>query len=526
MATHRRDHLATVFSSHPIQTPIYPRSMLKLACPPWGWATLWFFFSTTLGLPQTEISSSQSTEALLGIIGAIQSGVAVGASRTQVPIGLSITAIHTVEDALVVGSTTLTAGGPAYTTNTYTISLGSSDLLEINDKTTSLVDLATSGTQFVIGSSIPATRAASGIVVLGSKTLSVGGPAIITETYTLSLGPSGALHVNGETTKLPPATSVPAADDGQTGDGQPGEGETDDGAFVIKSSISATHVASDVMALGTESISVGGPAYTTDTYTLSLGPSGVLNVNGKTTTLPAAAEPTAETPEDSKTDDNESVIGGSITAVRTATDAVVIGSQTLSVGGSALSTDTYVVSLGPSGILDINSETSTLRAFLLPTQTTTTLSDTLLIPITSTQTSPPPEVSTEIIHPPGVTTNTWITTIKDSAAASSIVPGVWCDACAPGGGSGIVVIWDFPPSTGVQFDWRKTFPGLPKFKFPCIKFFGRRFAGDCPPPESDDNQQQQATDDPQPTEGPDPDPEDPEDDPEECSTSTTVTNCK
>lgn len=379
-------------------------------------------------------------------------------------------------------------------------------------------------------------------MVLGPPTLTVGGPAITTDTYTLSLGPSGELDVNGGTTQLPTATSVAPADDEQTGNGQTDESENDDGSFIIGSAISATHAASDVVALGSDSISVGGPVYTTDMYTLSLGPSGVLNVNGNTTRLPAAAEPTAETQGDGKTAENEFLIGGSITAVRTATDAVVIGSQTFSVEGSALTTDTNVVSLGPSGILNINSGTTTLPAFLLPTDTATTSGNPLLLPITSTQTSPPPEVSTEIIHPPDVTTNIWITTSKNGAATSSIVPGVWCDDCAPGGSPGIVVIWDYPPLTGVQFDWRQFFPGVPKFKLPCIKIFGHRIAGDCPPPQSDDNQQQQATDEPQPTGGPDPqpidgpepdpqDPEDPEDpddpeDPEECSTSSTVTDCK
>ncbi|EME80969.1 uncharacterized protein MYCFIDRAFT_211717 [Pseudocercospora fijiensis CIRAD86] len=99
----------------------------------------------------------------------------------------------------------------------------------------------------------------------------------------------------------------------------------------------------------------------------------------------------------------------------------------------------------------------------------------------------PTGVSTDIIHPTGITTNTWITTTKDSS--TTIVPVIWCTSCAPNGGDGLVVIWDFPPVSGVDFNWGSIFPGLPTFNLPCIRIFGIQVAGDCANPDSekDDN---------------------------------------
>ncbi|KAH7161116.1 hypothetical protein EDB81DRAFT_621808, partial [Dactylonectria macrodidyma] len=70
---------------------------------------------------------------------------------------------------------------------------------------------------------------------------------------------------------------------------------------------------------------------------------------------------------------------------------------------------------------------------------------------------------TTISDHPEWTTNTWITTTSDGSSEPTIVPVlVGCPKCG-GSGSGIV-IFGWPRITGTLF----SFPGFPKFSFPCI----------------------------------------------------------
>lgn len=243
--------------------------------------------------------------------------------------------------------------------------------------------------------------------------------------------------------------------------------------LLIGSSIPATPTSNGLL-IGTATLTAGGPQYTTESYTISLGQSGILEVNGQTTSLPPGV------PATQTTEAGEFTIGSNIIATRASTNAVHIGTATLTAGGPEITTSTYTLSLGPSGILDVNSETTSLAPLIPVVQTTS--SDTPQSVVTSTMTSAPPDVSTQIIHPPGISTNKWVTTSKDGE--STVVPGIWCNSCAPGDDSGIVLVWNFPKLRFTEFDW-PSFPGLGKFHLPCIQLFGVAVT-DCPPPQSDE----------------------------------------
>lgn len=60
---------------HLILTLIDLRSMSRSKSPSLCWVALWILFSSTSGLPQTEVSPAETTEALLGAVSAIQAAV-------------------------------------------------------------------------------------------------------------------------------------------------------------------------------------------------------------------------------------------------------------------------------------------------------------------------------------------------------------------------------------------------------------------------------------------------------------------
>ena len=168
-----------------------------------------------------------------------------------------------------------------------------------------------------------------------------------------------------------------------------------------------------------------------------------------------------------------------ITATRTS-NFLVVGGATLSPGGAELTTGENTISLGSSGIIGINNQTTSLPP-LIPSAPQTT-SDTPLGAVTSIMSSAPSDVSTQVIHPPGVSTNTWITTSRNGEP--TMLPGIWCSECGPDGNGGIVVIWNFPKLKLTEFDWPQ-FPGLPRFQLPCIGIFGVPVT-ECPPPQSNE----------------------------------------
>ncbi|KAK5166541.1 uncharacterized protein LTR77_008084 [Saxophila tyrrhenica] len=205
-------------------------------------------------------------------------------------------------------------------------------------------------------------------------------------------------------------------------------------------------------------------------------------------------------------------IGPSITASR-GQSGIVIASETIKPGGSAYTAGIVTISLGSSNILKIGGSTTSLPIVIINTPTSTSTATTGRV--TSTMTTLPPDVSTKLIHPPSITTNTWITT--NEGGHHTIVPALWCQHCAPGGRSGLVVVWNFPKLQWVEFDW-PDFPNLPHFHLPCIKIFGVRISGDCPSPQSDEH----GGDD----DDGDNDNENDKSSTETCSTSTTVRDCK
>ena len=166
----------------------------------------------------------------------------------------------------------------------------------------------------------------SNIIVAGS-TLTPGGNGITVSGTSLSLGNDRNLVVNGNSIPIPYApfdTSPPVF----TVEGQ--EFTALPGGFAVAGS----------------SVVPGGPPVVVSGTPIALGYSGVLMIGSSSTQLPAApAVPTA---------DIYTVGGQTITANPT---GFVVGSTTLSPGGSPVTISGTVVSLGPSGALLIGPST-------------------------------------------------------------------------------------------------------------------------------------------------------------------------
>ncbi|SMR51471.1 unnamed protein product [Zymoseptoria tritici ST99CH_3D1] len=248
---------------------------------------------------------------------------------------------------------------------------------------------------------------------------------------------------------------------------------------------------SPTVVLSTSTDSNGGVATASSTLlsTQISGPS--------TTTLPSA------TPTDLQV-----TIRPDLTASGDAS-AIIIGSTTMTPGGLAFTTDVCTVSLGSSGILNVCGSTTSLAIQAKvpsgPSTSTTSSGNTLSASdITSTMTTVPSGVSTEIIQPPDITTNSWITTSRDD---SSTISGTFrqFQTLSPTG------------------PW--SFPSLPKFSLPCIKIFGSVVAGDCPNPQTNENNDDDSGDNDDDDDG-DISSTTSSSSTEICTQSTTVTDCK
>ncbi|KAF7556664.1 hypothetical protein G7Z17_g1206 [Cylindrodendrum hubeiense] len=145
----------------------------------------------------------------------------------------------------------------------------------------------------------------------------------------------------------------------------------------------------------------------------------------------------------------------------TAPSGQTSNAETDTFGSDSLFTMPTGIVSGPSQ----TSQTSQTTGDKGPTSTGPSISiSTGGVLITSTMTEPLAGWSpTTVSSHPEWTTNTWITTTSDGSSEPTIVPVlVGCAKCG-GSGSGIV-IFGWPKITGTLF----SFPGFPKFSFPCI----------------------------------------------------------
>ncbi|KAI9693873.1 MAG: hypothetical protein M1822_003144 [Bathelium mastoideum] len=226
---------------------------------------------------------------------------------------------------LIIAGSTLSSNGPAVTISGQTISLGPTGVA-INGQTTPFSATAAPvgakpQAELTIGGH-PYTAQSGSPFVIGGSTISIDGPAVTVSGDTISVGP-GAIVMNGQTvpfTAVPPS-ALPEA--GVTIGGQP-----------------YTAQSGSPITIDGSTISNDGPAATISGQTISLGSKGV-QVNGQETpfTTPSPANPEAVL-----------TLAGHTYTVESGRP-LVMGSATLTAGGSAATMFGQTVSMASNGVL-------------------------------------------------------------------------------------------------------------------------------------------------------------------------------
>ncbi|KAK0653608.1 Isonitrile hydratase [Lasiodiplodia hormozganensis] len=221
---------------------------------------------------------SVGTQGQLNVDGAPISFAAQTAAATAVAtfaIGGEEYSYTPAAGTLAVGSTTLTAGGPAATVGGQVVSLGTAGVV-IDGSTVASAPTGVAKAVFTVdGNVYKATQGGSTVVVAG-QTLTVGGAAVVVDGETLSLGPSGVV-VNGNTASF-----------------EAGAATTADAALVTVGGSEYTFKEGETtLVIGSRTLTVGGSAATVSGEVVSLASSGVVVDGSRTVPFSNTAAPTA-----------------------------------------------------------------------------------------------------------------------------------------------------------------------------------------------------------------------------------------
>ena len=233
----------------------------------------------------------------------------------QVTIGGHVMTTNSAGDYMI-GSSVLHAGSPAITISGTPVSLDASgSQIIIGSSTVQLAPPVTPMPGLQIGDhTIPYfINSASEVIIAGSKTLSPGGPPVTISNTPISLVSSGdQLLVGSSTVDInPSSTLVPSP-------------TLSVGSTTLPYSVNS---AGDLIIAGSQTLIPGAPAITISNTPLSLAPSATALIVGSST-IPLSPFRTLEKPLS---------IGGSTLSysINTYSDLIIIGSQTLTPGGSA-----------------------------------------------------------------------------------------------------------------------------------------------------------------------------------------------
>ncbi|KAL9096321.1 MAG: hypothetical protein Q9165_001318 [Trypethelium subeluteriae] len=226
---------------------------------------------------------------------------------------------------LIIAGSTLSSNGPAAIISGQTISLGSTGVA-INGQTTPFSAAAAPvgskpQAELTIGGRLYTAQSGSPFII-GGSTIATNGPDVTVSGDTISVGSSGVV-INGQTmpfTAAPPSTNPQAV---VTIGGQP-----------------YTAQSASPLAIDGSTISINGPAATISGQTISLGSEGV-QVNGQETPF---STPLPTNPEAVLT-----LEGHTYTAQ--SGQPLVMGSATLTAGGSAATMFGQTVSMASNGVL-------------------------------------------------------------------------------------------------------------------------------------------------------------------------------
>lgn len=278
---------------------------------------------STTTVPATEQSGSSP---------GIQSAPSQTASFT-IPVVLgSASATALSSGGFVIAGQTLTKGGSVIASGTTYVLPSSGSAIVVNGQTTAIAPqpvIAQTSSPLVFDSAIATALSSGGFVVEG-QTLTQGGAVTVAGT-TYALPSSGSsIVINGQTTAFRPEASP----------------------TVILGSATALHISSSAYVLGSQTL-VPGSTITVSGTTYALPSSGnSVIINGQTTTIAAAATYVPGI-----------TLGTQVYTPHPASASVlVIGSQTLSAGGSAITISGQTVSVpasASSGVVVVNGQTTT-----------------------------------------------------------------------------------------------------------------------------------------------------------------------
>jgi len=226
----------------------------------------------------------------------------------------------------IVGSNVLHPGSPAITISNTPISLdASASQVIVGGSTIQLLPALTTPPSVTIGGH-PLTTNSAGAYIIASQTLTPGGPAITIASTPLSLAPSAtALVVGSSNIRLPPSPSA-----------------SEDRPLVIGSTTLpySLNTASSLIILGSQTLTPGGAVVTVAGSVVSAvqasGTQGPALIIGSST-IPLFPSLTSQKP----------LTIGSTTlpySINSASSLLIIGSQTLTPGGAALTVNGSVIS--------------------------------------------------------------------------------------------------------------------------------------------------------------------------------------
>jgi hypothetical protein len=259
------------------------------------------------------------------------SQITIGGSMIQLPPALTsspsiVAGGHplTTNSAgdFIVGSSVLHPGSPAIIVSNTPISLdASASQVIVGGSTIHLLPALTTPPSITIGGH-PLTTNSAGDYIIASLTLTPGASAITIASTPLSLAPSAsALVVGSSTIPLPPPPSA--------SEHRP----LVIGSTTLPYSLNPT---SSLLIIDSQTLTPGGPALTISSTPLSLAPSGTALIVGSST-IPLSPFSTSQNP----------LTVGSITlpySLNPASSLIILGSQTLTPGGAALTLSNGVVS--------------------------------------------------------------------------------------------------------------------------------------------------------------------------------------
>ncbi|KAL8849615.1 MAG: hypothetical protein Q9221_005382 [Calogaya cf. arnoldii] len=239
----------------------------------------------------------------------------------------------------VVGSQTVKVGEPAITVGGTPISLaasataivigGSTVPLSYTIRPDSVKNSALPGIDAITVGGLSLSRASNSDLVIGSQTIEAGAPAITVDGTLISLAAAATVIVlDGSTIPISyPATKTEAL--------SPGPGTVTIGDLILSRGSNL-----DVV-VGPQTIKPGAAAVTVNSRLISLGSSGTsIVVDGSTIPIPLIGPTKTPFP----------LQINSATYTATSGSELVIGSQTLIVGGPAATVDGMVISLVPKAI--------------------------------------------------------------------------------------------------------------------------------------------------------------------------------